>query len=116
MIPHDPTQATNPVLAHALELQDLAERPGDTAALALAPQSNPLHLIRTQLRVCVGELSLTVGELMNAREHHVFTLDRMLADPVDLMLEGHVVARGELIAVDDHFAVRITELPKPLTP
>jgi flagellar motor switch protein FliN/FliY len=33
---------------------------------------------------------------------------------VDLVLEGKVVARGELVAVDGFFAVRITELPLPL--
>ena len=66
--------------------------------------------------MCIGDIHLTVGELMSAREHQVLVLDRLLSQPVDVMLEGQVVARGELVAVDDQFAVRVTELPLPLKP
>jgi flagellar motor switch/type III secretory pathway protein FliN len=33
-----------------------------------------------------------------------------------VLLEGQVIARGTLVAAGDHFGVRITELPRPLTP
>ncbi len=103
-------------MIHTLTLPPLGH--GATAAtsiLATAP-FNPLHQIKTSLQVCIGDIHLTVGELMAAREHQVLLLDRHLTQPVDVMLEGRVVARGELVAVDDQFAVRITELPVPLTP
>jgi flagellar motor switch protein FliN len=64
----------------------------------------------------LGESTITVGELLRAKEHQVIRLDRTLSEPVDVMLEGKVVARGELVAIDDQFAVRITELPVPLKP
>jgi flagellar motor switch protein FliN/FliY len=57
---------------------------------------------------------MTVGELLAARENEVLVLDRTVEQPVDLVLEGSVVARGQLVAVDGSFAVRITELPLPL--
>lgn len=75
---------------------------------------NPLHQIKAKLQVCVGEASLTVGELLSAKEHQVLKLDRGIEQPVDLTIEGKVVARGQLVAVDGHFAVRITELPMAL--
>ncbi|MEO6936651.1 MAG: FliM/FliN family flagellar motor switch protein [Collimonas sp.] len=75
---------------------------------------NPLHQIKARLSVCVGEAVMTVGEILNARENQVVRLDRQVEQAVDLILEGRVVARGQLVAVDDHFAVRITELPIPL--
>jgi flagellar motor switch protein FliN/FliY len=63
----------------------------------------------------VGHAALTVGELLGARENEVLVLDRTVDQPVDLVLEGRVVARGQLVAVDDgSFAVRISELPLPL--
>ncbi len=49
-----------------------------------------------------------------AKEHQVLRLDRGVDQPVDLTIEGKVVARGQLVAVDGHFAVRITELPVAL--
>ncbi len=101
---------------HALALPSLSDGGGDTGRLLESAPINPLHQIKTQLQVCIGDIHLTVGELMAAREHQVLVLDRQLTQPVDLMLEGRVVARGELVAVDDQFAVRITELPLPLKP
>jgi flagellar motor switch protein FliN len=101
---------------HTLALPELHDG-GATAAQVLgAASSNPLHQIKTQLQVCIGDIHLTVGELMAAREHQVLVLDRLVTQPVDVLLEGQVVARGELVAVGDQFAVRITELPLPLQP
>ena len=87
----------------------------DLAATAAAP-GNPLHGIRTRLTVVLGSIDVSVGELLGAREQQVLRLDRTLEQPVDVMLEGQVVARGVLVAVGDDFGVRITELPRPLAP
>lgn len=75
---------------------------------------NPLHQIKARLQVVVGEASISVGELLGAKEHQVLRLDREIDQSVDLTIEGKVVARGQLVAVDGHFAVRITELPVAL--
>ena len=109
---HDETAAS----VHTLALPPLIDGAGDATPLLETAPVNPLHHIKTQLQVCIGEIHLTVGELMAAREHQVLVLDRQLTQPVDVMLEGRIVARGELVAVDDQFAVRITELPLPLKP
>lgn len=76
--------------------------------------TNPLHRVKAKLTVCVGTATLTVGELMAAKEQQVLRLDSKVAQPVDLLLEGKVVARGQLVAVDEYFGVRITELPVAL--
>ena len=78
--------------------------------------ANPLHQIKTRLQVCVGNAVITVGELMALRERQVLTLDQGVDAPVDILLEGRVIARGQLVAVDDQFAVRISELPLLLKP
>jgi flagellar motor switch protein FliN/FliY len=88
--------------------------PGDQAGAALPAATNPLHAVKVQLQVCVGQATMTVGQLLGAREHEVLVLDRDVEQPVDLLLEGRVVARGQLVAVDGRFGVRITELPLPL--
>jgi flagellar motor switch protein FliN/FliY len=101
--------------AQVISLGDLhadAHRHGHGAPLI--DNANPLHAVRTRLRVCVGELELSVGELLAAREQQVFVLDRTVEQAVDMVLEGKVVARGQLVAVDGKFALRITELPVAL--
>jgi len=99
--------------AHAIALGELHDGP-ENARLAIGDPVNPLHHIKTRLQVCVGQVELSVGELMSAKEHQVFVLDRLVDQPVDVLLEGKVVARGQLVAVDDQFAVRITDIPVPL--
>lgn len=111
-----PTETSSPAVVHPLEMIELPVGPANGAPLAAAAAGNPLHQVKARLQVCIGEATITVGELLQAREHQVLRLDRALAEPVEVLLEGRVVARGELVAVDDQFAVRITELPVPLKP
>jgi flagellar motor switch protein FliN len=98
-----------------LQLGELHEAPyPHPPAGVLIETFNPLHRVKARLQVCVGEATLTVGDLLAATEQQVITLDRHVDHPVDLMLEGKVIARGELVAVDDQFGIRITELPVAL--
>lgn len=107
-----------PSEAHPLALSELSAGLGrvrETSCVQSVLSSvNPLHQVKTTLRVCVGSAAITVGELLGAKEHQVLVLDRSVLQPVDLVLEGHVVARGQLVAVGNQFAVRITELSHPL--
>jgi len=111
-----------PAVSPTAQVISLSELHGDPAHRPGADQStvvhgvNPLHSVRARLQVCVGEVEITIGELLAAKEHQVLVLNRSVDEPVDLLLEGKVVARGQLVAVDGAFAVRITELPAPLKP
>jgi flagellar motor switch protein FliN/FliY len=98
--------------AQPIELEESGAGAG--SASALLPHANPLHAVKVRLQVCVGEADMSVGELLGARESEVVVLQRGLEQPIDLLLEGKVVARGQLVAVDGCFAVRISELPLPL--
>lgn len=102
-----------PAVQH-LSLADLpAGAPSGASALTLP--LHPLHAVQAQLQVTVGWLNVTVGELLSAREAHVFPLETDIEDAVDLTLDGKVVARGKLVAMDGKFALCLTELPRPLT-
>lgn len=105
-----PPQA--PASARTIALEELDGR--GAAGPALPAAAHPLHAVRIQLQVRVGTAAMTVGQLLAARENEVLVLDRGVEQPVDLVLEGKVVARGHLVAVEDAFAVRICELPLKL--
>lgn len=70
-----------------------------------------LH-VRTRLQACVGSAEMSVAELLDAQVDQVLPLDTALDQPIDLLVEGRVVARGQLVAVGDCFGVRITEAPQ----
>ena len=42
-------------------------------------------------------------------------LDRQVDEPVELLLNGKVIARGEAVIVDGNYGLRITEVPQPIT-
>lgn len=107
-----PASATAQVISLS-DLQGEALQPESPPAHIL-DNANPLHSVRTKLQVCVGQVDVSLGDLMGAREHQVLVLDRAVEQPVDLLLEGKIVARGQLMAVDGNFALRITELPVSL--
>lgn len=109
------------VNAQVIGLSELSQPSNTAVPLAPAQASdlsehdgNPLRHVKTRVTVCVGSVVLSVGELLQARQDQVLRLDSAVQDPVDLLIEGKVVARGQLVAMDDHFAVRITQLSPAL--
>jgi flagellar motor switch protein FliN/FliY len=58
----------------------------------------------------LGRTRLTVRHLLGLTVGHVVELDRNADSAVDLLVNGTLVARGEVVVVDDEFAVRITEI------
>lgn len=106
------TGGPRPARAQSIELEEASCASANAASLLRDP--HPLHAVKVRLQVCVGEAEMSIGDLLGARENEVLVLQRAVDQPVDLLLEGKVVARGQLVAVDGCFAVRITDLPLPL--
>jgi flagellar motor switch protein FliN/FliY len=69
--------------------------------------------VKVRLRAVAGEATMTVAELMALRQDAILKLDRPVGDPIDILLEGRIVARGQLVAVGDEFGVRVTEVARP---
>lgn len=96
-----------------LQMIELPELNADTAKgapmlgqAALAAIQN----VKVQVEVRVGQTRVDVKTLMALQDGAVLKLDRLADAPVDVLVDNHVVARGQLVAADDCFGVRITEL------
>ncbi|MBU6955220.1 FliM/FliN family flagellar motor switch protein [Hahella sp. HN01] len=75
-------------------------------------KSDPLDLVKNvkvTLDVYLGDANLTVAELTALTNESVVKMNKQLNDPIELLLDGKVVARGKLVAVDDVFGIQITE-------
>jgi flagellar motor switch protein FliN/FliY len=92
----------------------LANAPALALPAAAGDLVHALRNVKVRVMVCVGSAELTLGELLGAKAQQVVRLDRAVEQPVDVVVEGQVVARGTLVAVDERFGVRITELPVAL--
>ncbi len=66
-----------------------------------------------EVRVRLGEAEMPIEDVVSLREGSVVALDRAPGDPVDLLVNGRLFARGEIVVVDDRFTVRITEILAP---
>ena len=58
----------------------------------------------------IGRTHLTVQEVLQLAPGSVVALDRAVGEPVDLYVSDRKFAQGEVVVVDDHFAVRVTRL------
>lgn len=69
--------------------------------------------IKVTVRASMGSAEMTIAALFALREGDVVTLDRDTDAPIDILLEGNLIARGQLVAAGDRFGLRITEILDP---
>jgi flagellar motor switch protein FliN/FliY len=92
-----------------IELAELAQEISDAKPMF----ENNIDLVKNvkvQLSVVLGDAELTVDELFNLKNGSVVTIDKETTQPLEIVLEGKVIARGTLVAVDDNFGIKITEI------
>jgi flagellar motor switch protein FliN len=85
-------------------IRDLENDVADTSNLDL------LLDVNLQVSVELGRAGLKFREVLNLATGSVVELDRQTSEPVDILVNGSLLATGEVVVVDDHFAVRITKL------
>lgn len=61
-----------------------------------------------------GQRQLPLREVLDLSSGSVIELDRMVDEPVELLLDGKVIARGEAVIVDGNYGLRVTEIPQPV--
>ena len=69
-----------------------------------------LHGVAMEVTVELGRTQLSVRELLALSPGDVLELDRAAGSPADLLVNGRLIARGEVVVVDENFALRITEI------
>jgi len=92
-----------------IELPELAAGAASGPAL-LSGSAALLDSIEVSLSVVVGQSKTTLGQLMRLKEADLLTIDRKVDYPVDIVVNGNIVARGQLVVVDDAFGVRVTDV------
>ena len=69
-----------------------------------------LDEVEMDLRVELGRTQMRLEEVLRLRKGSVVALDKLAGDPVDIFANGRLVARGEVLVMNDNFCVRVTEL------
>jgi flagellar motor switch protein FliN/FliY len=63
-----------------------------------------------------GQRQLTLREVLELTSGSVVELDRQVEEPVELLLEGKVIARGEAVVIDGNYGLRVIEVLQPIFP
>jgi flagellar motor switch protein FliN/FliY len=69
-----------------------------------------LRDVAMEVTAQIGSTRMTVSELLALSDGAVVELDRAAGAPADLLVNGHLIARGEVVVVDENFGLRITEI------
>jgi flagellar motor switch protein FliN/FliY len=101
--------ATEAVAVQAAEIDELAssQRTGEPLGIA------QLLDVPVRVTVEVGRTRLTLADLVELGPGSLVTLDREAHEPADILVNGKVVARGEVVTIDGNYGVRITSVQAP---
>ena len=69
-----------------------------------------LHGVEMEVTVELGRTRMAVRDLLALTPGAVLALDRAAGSPADLLVNGRLIARGEVVVVDEDFGLRITEI------
>jgi len=80
---------------------------------------DPLNLklvmdVELNVSLRFGHCQMPLREVLELASGSVVELDRQVDDPIELLLDGKVLARGEAVIVDGHYGLRVTEVPQPI--
>lgn len=93
------------------------ELKNDAGAQAPAGADVNLELVLdvpVNLSLQVGTTEMSIRDLVKLVEGSVIALDRESSEPMDVLVNGTLIAHGEIVLVDDHFGVRLTDVVSPI--
>jgi len=69
--------------------------------------------IPVQISMEVGSASITIRNLLQLNQGSVIELDRLAGEPLDVLVNGTLIAHGEVVVVNDKFGIRMTDVISP---
>lgn len=84
--------------------QPIADLNGDSRSMDL------LRDVEMDVSVELGRIELPLGKVLQLTKGSVIELEKLAGEPVDILVNGHNIAKGEVVVIDEHFGVRISSL------
>ncbi|MFZ1874752.1 flagellar motor switch protein FliN [Serratia sp. D1N4] len=100
----EPATATTEGVFTSLEAQDALGNLQDIELILDIP---------VKLTVELGRTKMTIKELLRLSQGSVVALDGLAGEPLDILINGYLIAQGEVVVVADKFGVRITDIITP---
>ncbi len=92
-----------------VELDELKE----TAKSSHNPDLDVILDIPVSISMEVGRTSITIRNLLQLNQGSVIELDRLAGEPLDVLVNGTLIAHGEVVVVNEKFGIRMTDVISP---
>ena len=92
--------------AMVFQFQEFAGTPPSTETATLDLISD----VELDLKIELGRTHMYLEDVLRLRRGSVVPLDKLAGDPVDIYVNGRLIARGEVLVLNDNFCVRVAEL------
>ncbi|MCU0822491.1 MAG: flagellar motor switch phosphatase FliY [Spirochaetes bacterium] len=94
-----------------VQFSNLTQPPFDTST---AGNINLLMDVNMEMTVELGRTKKSIKDILSMGEGTVIELDKLAGEPVDVLVNGKLIAKGEVVVIDENFGVRVTEIVNPL--
>jgi flagellar motor switch protein FliN len=111
-LPEDSPASSRKKSAVASKADDSAARKA-MQAFSGSDRLDLLSNIEMDVTAELGRTRMTVRELLSLTPGVVVELDRIAGSPIDLFVNGTLIARGEVVVIDEEFGIRISEIVSP---
>jgi len=101
-----PEQDGLPQGAASFQLPEFSSQSGSMEATSL----ELLNEVELDLKIELGRTHMYLEDVLKLRQGSVVPLDKLAGDPVDIYVNGRLIARGEVLVLNDNFCVRVAEL------
>lgn len=78
-----------------------------------SPDLDVILDIPVQISMEVGSTAITIRNLLQLNQGSVIELDRLAGEPLDVLVNGTLIAHGEVVVVNDKFGIRMTDVISP---
>jgi flagellar motor switch protein FliN/FliY len=86
---------------------------GSGGAAPLRHGLDILHGVEMEVTAELGQTRMTVRDLLSLAPGSVVELDRLAGSPADILVNGRMIGRGEVVVIDENFGIRVTEIIAP---
>ena len=94
----------------AMEEFGAAPKPGGGPVTLDGPNLDVILDIPVSISMEVGSTEISIRNLLQLNQGSVVELDRLAGEPVDIVVNNRLLARGEVVVVEENFGVRVTEI------
>ncbi|MEZ5523983.1 MAG: flagellar motor switch protein FliN [Pseudomonadales bacterium] len=85
----------------------------DEGGANLSPELDVILDIPVTVSMEVGNTEITIRNLLQLNQGSVIELDRMAGEPLDVLVNGTLIAHGEVVVVNEKFGIRLTDVVSP---